>query len=73
MNIFGKLQKILLLLVITAISGPVFTADSDNRGKVIGGVSHAPPAWFKESFLEIADDIDDASEAGKHVLLVFRP
>jgi thioredoxin-related protein len=71
MNNFGKLQRILLLLVITAISGPVFTAESDNRGKVIGGVSHAPPAWFKESFLEIADDIDDASEAGKHVLLFF--
>ena len=32
---------------------------------------HPPPAWFKESFLEIADDVDEASEAGKHVLLFF--
>jgi len=68
---FRKLQKILLLIAITAISSPVFTADSDTRGKIIGGVSHPLPAWFKESFLEIADDIDDASEAGKHVLLFF--
>jgi thioredoxin-related protein len=68
---FRKLQEILLLIAITAISGPVFTADSDTRGKIVGGVSHPLPAWFKESFLEIADDIDDANEAGKHLLLFF--
>jgi thioredoxin-related protein len=32
---------------------------------------HGTPDWFKESFLEIADDVDKASEAGKHVLLFF--
>ena len=71
MNNFRKSHRILLLLAIATISSPAFTADSDTRGKITGGVSHAPPAWFKESFLEIADDVDDASEAGKHVLLFF--
>src|SRR5210317_985053 len=66
-----KLLKTLLLLVITTVSNPAFPADSDTRGKITGGVLHPPPAWFKESFLEIADDVDDASEAGKHVLLFF--
>jgi len=68
---FRKLQKVLLLIAITTISSPVFTADVDTRGKIIGGMSHPLPAWFKDSFLEIADDIEDASEAGKHVLLFF--
>ena len=71
MSPIGKLVKILLVLAITAISSPVFTADIVTRGKLTGGVLHPPPAWFKESFLEIADDIDDASNAGKHVLLFF--
>jgi len=66
-----KLLKTLLLLVITTVSSPAFPADSGTRGKITGGVLHPPPAWFKESFLEIADDVDDASEAGKHVLLFF--
>jgi hypothetical protein len=53
-----KLLKTLLLLVITTVSNPAFPADSDTRGKITGGVLHPPPAWFKESFLEIADDVD---------------
>jgi thioredoxin-related protein len=66
-----KLLRILLLLVITTVSSSVFPADSSTRGKISGGVLHPPPAWFKESFLEIADDVDEASETGKHVLLFF--
>ena len=66
-----KLLKTLLLLVITTVSSPVFPADADTRGKITGGKLHPPPDWFKDSFLEIADDVDDASEAGKHVLLFF--
>jgi thioredoxin-related protein len=42
------------------------------RGQVTGGVVHQAPSWFKQSFLEIADDVDEATEAGKHVLLFFQ-
>ena len=41
------------------------------RGKVVGGQLSEHPDWFKESFLEIAEDVDEANEAGKHVLLFF--
>ena len=71
MKLFSKLQKILLLITITVISSPLFSADDVARGKISGGVAHPLPAWFKDSFLEIADDIDDAGEVGKHVLLFF--
>lgn len=48
------------------------TAAEKPRGEIIGGVAHAAPGWFKESFLEIADDVDEASEEGKHVMLFFQ-
>ena len=39
---------------------------------MIGGVAHEVPGWFKESFLEIGDDVQEAKEDGKHVLLFFQ-
>ena len=47
-------------------------AETIKRGEVTGGVVHVAPDWFKESFLEIADDVDEANESGKHVLLFFQ-
>ena len=40
-------------------------------GKVVGGKNFDTPAWFKDSFLEIATDVEEANESGKHVLLFF--
>ena len=42
------------------------------RGQIIGGQVHEAPNWFKESFLDIAEDVAEASEADKHVLLFFQ-
>lgn len=63
------LMSLLLLIGLVPVG---FAAASPERGKVTGGVIHSAPDWFKESFLEIADDVDEASEAGKHVLLFFQ-
>ena len=71
MNKAGSLLKIPVLMMLGALLLPTATNASETRGKITGGVLHEPPAWFKESFLEIADDVDDAHEAGKHVLLFF--
>jgi thioredoxin-related protein len=38
-------------------------------GKLVGGKMSEHPAWFKESFLDIAEDVDEAAEANKHVIL----
>ncbi len=46
-------------------------ADTTTEGKVVGGVQHEMPEWFKESFLEIQDDIKEATDANKHVMLFF--
>ena len=58
--------------ILLALCLPANAADTAARGKITGGVAHQAPEWFKESFLEIADDVDEASEEGRHVLLFFQ-
>ena len=62
------LTACLLLLPLSNQS----TANETPRGKIVGGAVHQAPPWFKQSFLEIADDVDEATEAGKHVVLFFQ-
>ncbi len=62
----------LLLALLLALALPAGATETPERGAITGGVAHEAPAWFKESFLEIADDVDEANEAGKHVLLFFQ-
>lgn len=47
------------------------TVSPDNRGEILGGIKHTMPEWFKESFLEIQEDVDEARAEGKHVMLFF--
>jgi len=61
-----------VILSVLAIGGRGVVADPQERGSIRGGVMHAAPGWFKESFLEIKDDVDEAAEANKHVLLFFQ-
>jgi len=61
-----------VFLWVLAIVGGSVSADTQNRGSIKGGVVHAVPDWFKESFLEIQDDVDEATEANKHLLLFFQ-
>ena len=44
-------------------------AAATEPGKLTGGVPTVHPAWFKESFLDIAEDAEEAAAAGKHVIL----
>lgn len=39
------------------------------QGKLTGGTQIQHPGWFKNSFLDIASDVDEAAEAGRHVIL----
>ena len=32
---------------------------------------HEPPSWFKESFLDLKEDVAEAAQAGKRLLLYF--
>lgn len=42
---------------------------TSDKGKMVGGLISELPTWFKESFLEIADDVAEASDNNKHLML----
>ncbi|MCK5664135.1 MAG: thioredoxin fold domain-containing protein [Thiotrichaceae bacterium] len=57
-----------LLIILSAFISQTVIAET---GKVTGGIDFETPSWFKDSFLEIAEDVAEASESGKHVLMFF--
>lgn len=58
-----------LLLTLFLACSASYAATTE--GKVVGGVAHEMPDWFKESFLEIQDDVKEATENNKQLILFF--
>lgn len=70
------MKLITTILFAFALSVPVgaSTQDSHESGLSEGMVNpgyHDKPGWFKESFLDIREDIEEAATAGKRVMLYF--
>jgi thioredoxin-related protein len=63
--------RLFLLCFLSAYFTPIHATEAPKRGEVQGGVLHPAPAWFKDSFLDIADDIEEATDADKHLMLFF--
>lgn len=55
-------------LLLTCSASSLFASET-KRGIVLGAKISEHPDWFKESFLDISEDIAEASEADKHVML----
>lgn len=54
----------IVLCLVTNMS-----AQTAKKGAFTGGQDHPMPSWFKESFLDIQEDIEEAKENDKHVML----
>lgn len=78
----GPINRYLLpiatLALLTSLSGiPTINAQSsessenENRGQFLGAVATEYPDWFKTSFLELEDDVAEAADEGKRLMLVF--
>jgi len=67
MHITNRIVALIFILLGTAS----YQLGAIEPGKVTGGVNFVTPSWFKDSFLEIASDVEEANEAGRHVLLFF--
>lgn len=63
-----KLASCIIAAALLLTLGPTY-ADSA-RGKVTGGEIYTLPEWFKTSFLNFKDDVEEAKQQGKH-LMVF--
>ncbi|MGB5830423.1 MAG: thioredoxin fold domain-containing protein [Thiohalocapsa sp.] len=61
----------LTLLTGLAAFGPATADDgpADRPGAVTGSKTASPPDWFKESFLDIAEDVSEAADSDKHLIL----
>jgi predicted bacteriocin transport accessory protein len=61
----NSITKLLALFVLVTLSmTSVYAA-----GKFTGGSQHEFPEWFKASFLDMAEDVEEAKEEDKHVIL----
>ena len=45
------------------------TSNKPVTGKILGSKISEHPDWFKESFLDITEDVEEAAESNKHVML----
>lgn len=59
------LTTLIISLVLAFTSVQLFAKE----GKVVGVKMSVHPDWFKESFLDIGEDVMEASDEGKHVML----
>ncbi len=58
--------KILNSIFLIAL---LFTTLNASQGKFTGGSAHDMPEWFKESFMDMSEDVEEAKEENKHVML----
>ncbi len=65
-----RITGFLALAIVLATASPA-SENASQRGAVSGGAGHVIPDWFKSSFLDIREDVDEATESGKHVMLFF--
>ncbi|MBX2881448.1 MAG: thioredoxin fold domain-containing protein [Granulosicoccus sp.] len=68
---------VLLLISICFVLAPVSQAQDTgtespaSKGEFLGAMESVYPDWFKVSFLELEDDVAEAAEAGKRLMLLF--
>ncbi|WP_455204506.1 thioredoxin family protein, partial [Kaarinaea lacus] len=63
------LSVILLLSAIWCHN--LFAAEEKKQGDFLGAMHTDYPAWFKESFLDFNEDINEAKNANKRLMLFF--
>jgi thioredoxin-related protein len=61
----NRIGRYLLIPLIVWLAATVYAAP----GKLVGEKEYDVPDWFKFSFLELQDDVREASQADKHVML----
>jgi thioredoxin-related protein len=73
-NILNLIYVTWLIIIFALVGGQAVKADtagSDGAGQLTGAMHYEIPEWFKESFLEIADDAVEADEEGRQLMLFF--
>ncbi len=66
----GMRLSIGLMIGIFGVA-PLAAAETQEPGRFLGTMDTTYPAWFKNSFLELADDVDEALGQGRRVIILF--
>ncbi|MCU7843173.1 MAG: thioredoxin fold domain-containing protein [Candidatus Thiodiazotropha sp. (ex Monitilora ramsayi)] len=68
----NKMIKLAFLLIGLLFTGGLSAAEGEGLGKgMVNPGFHEKPAWFKHSFLDLREDVGEAAEENKRVLLFF--
>ena len=66
------MKKIILVGLLVLFSESVFSAHGHELSKgLVNPGFYEKPDWFKQSFLDLQDDLDDANENNKRIMLYF--
>lgn len=62
-----------MVLLLFLLANPAFCVESAEvkHGAFLGAKTTAMPAWFKDSFLDLAEDIADGKDQGKRIMVYF--
>ncbi len=60
-----------VLYVAMLLASNAGAAPEKTRGAYLGGIATEYPAWFKNSFLDLREDINEATSHNKRVMLLF--
>ena len=63
------IRLIRIFVICIAFSAQYSHANTVDPGKIVGGKVSELPEWFKESFLDIAEDVEEAKDENKHLML----
>ena len=64
-----KMVKFRVLLTLILLSVLHTGVHGVEPGKIIGGQQSTLPDWFKDSFLDISEDVEEAKDEDKHLML----
>lgn len=65
----ATMRTILALAAALTLALPVLAPAQPAEGRLKGGIVYSLPAWFKPSFLDLREDLREARERGRHVML----
>lgn len=70
-RLFSISTIFLVLLTASPHAAAQVDKQADKHGEFMGAMETVYPDWFKTSFMELEEDILEAKEAGKRLMLVF--
>jgi len=67
-----SIQKhIVTLLVLLLFPSSIAFSEPSAEEKYLGVIDTEYPSWFRDSFLELPDDLEEIAESGKQLILFF--